>query len=169
MKIQNQMIASRKGSTTVVFVLLLNVIFILGVFILEYSYLKLAKTELRIAVDACSRAASAEYGVSKDLNAAIAAAQEMAGRYRVGRSQFSIGPSDVIVGTIFQVEDGTYEFQENGTPTNAFRISTGYTKDSVLGAMDSLFASIHGVEEFQIQSLSTVAEIDLEVVLVLDR
>ena len=169
LKIHSKACVSRKGSTTVVFVLLLNVVFVLGVFILEYSYLKLAKTELRIAVDACSRAASAEYGVSKDLDAAIAAAQEMASRYRVGRSQFSIEPSDVIVGTISQAESGTYEFLENGTPTNAFRIATGYTDGSVLGALDSLFASFHGVEKFQIQSLSTVAEIDLEVVLVLDR
>ena len=115
----------RKGSTTVVFVFLLNIVLILGVFICEYSYLKLAKTELRIAVDACTRAASAEYGVSKNLDKAVAAAQSMANRYQVGRREFSLEPQDIVSGSITPRMDGTYQFSLGASPINAFRIATG--------------------------------------------
>ncbi len=160
---------SRKGSATVVFVVLLYVIIVLGVFASEYAHLKLTKTELRIAVDACARAASAEYGNSKDLDAALDAAQEMAARYRVGRVPFSIDRSEVVSGSILPQPDGTYAFLQGGTPLNAFRIETGYTDQTRLGSMDSIFPALHGIEQFQILSRSTVAEIDLEIVLVLDR
>lgn len=159
----------RRGSTTVVFVFLLNIILVLGVFVCEYSYLKLAQTELRIAVDACTRAASAEYGVSKNLNKAVAAAQEMATRYEVGRREFSLEPEEIVSGSITPGTDGTYQFSPGAFPINAFRIKTGYTDDSLVGGIESMFPSIHGVETFQILNQSTVAEIDLEVVLVLDR
>jgi len=159
----------RKGSTTVVFVFLLNIVLILGVFICEYSYLKLAQTELRIAVDACTRAASAEYGISKNLDKAVAAAKSMANRYQVGRREFSLEPQDIVSGSITPRMDGTYQFSPGASPINAFRIATGFTNDSVMGGIDALFPAIHGVERFQISNQSTVAEIDLEVVLVLDR
>lgn len=159
----------RKGSTAVVFVFLLNIVIILGVFICEYSYLKLAQTELRIAVDACARAASAEYGVSKNLDKAVVAAQQMATFYRVGGREFSLEAEDVISGSITPNVDGTYEFSPDATPINAFRIATGFTEGSLLGGIDALFPEVHGVERFQIINQSTVAEIDLEVVLVLDR
>ncbi len=160
---------SRKGSATILFIALLYLIIILGVFASEYAHIKLAKTELRIAVDASARAASAEYGKSKDLDAAITAAQEMAQRYWVGREPFSLQPSEVVSGTIVPQSDGTYSFMPGGTPINAFRIETGFTDESALGGMDTFFASIHNVDEFQILSRATVAEIDLDVVLVLDR
>lgn len=160
---------SRKGSATVVFVVLLYLIIILGVFASEYAHLKLAKTELRIAVDASARAASAEYGTSKDLDAAIDAAQEMAARYCVGRVPFSLDQSEVVSGSILSQPDGTYSFSQGGTPINAFRIETGFTDQTRLGSMESFFPSLHGIEHFQILSRSTVAEIDLEIVLVLDR
>jgi hypothetical protein len=167
-KIRNQQ-TSRKGAATVVFVVLLYVIIVLGVFASEYAHLKLTKTELRIAVDACARAASAEYGASRDLDAAITAAQDMAQRYRVGRVPFSIERSEVVSGSVLPHPDGTYAFLEGGTPINAFRIETGYTDQTRLGSMDSIFPAMHGIEQFQILSRSTVAEIDLEIVLVLDR
>lgn len=45
---------SRKGAATVVFLMLLYVIVVLGVFASDFAYMKLTKTELRIAVDACA-------------------------------------------------------------------------------------------------------------------
>ncbi len=159
----------RKGAATFVFLILLTVVVVLGAFASDFAYMKLAKTDLRIAVDACARAASAEYGDSNDLDAAIAAAVDMAGRYRVGREAFSLQESEIVSGSIAAQSDGSYAFVPGGTPINAFRIETGYTDDSVLGTMNSMFASVHNVEDFQIVSRSTVAEIDLDIVLVLDR
>ncbi len=160
---------SRTGAAIYVFLMLLTLIVILGAFSSDYAYLKLAKTDLRIAVDACARAASAEFGVSKDLDAAITAAQDMAERYSVGRVPFSLERSEVVSGSVMPQPGGTYDFTAGGTPTNAFRIETGYTNASVLGSLNSMFAAVHNVPQFQIESRSTVAEIDLDIVLVLDR
>lgn len=158
----------RRGSASILFVALLTIIVFVGAFAIDYAYMELAQTELRISTDLATRAASAQYGITQNLKKAQNRAISTAYRNMVGGRRLKLTRQDIQVGRSVAGKDGKYEFVKDLQPYNSFRIVANMTDGSRSGPLSTFFQNYHA-KTFQLSTESVVTEINLDIVLVLDR
>ena len=129
----------RRGAAAVLFVALLMIILIIGAFAIDYAFMELAQTELRISTDLAARAASAQYGRNQNLRQAQNRAINMAYRNTVGGKRLQLNRSDIQPGRSSMGSDGKYRFKKGQKPYNSFRIVANMTNGSKSGPLNTFF------------------------------
>lgn len=88
----------RRGSALILIVGLLIVFVITAAITVDYAYLQLVRTELRVATDAAAKAGAEALARTEDLEFARAEAVRYAGLNTVGGKPFSIKGTDISLG-----------------------------------------------------------------------
>lgn len=158
----------RRGAAAILFVALLMAIVVVGAFAIDYAYMELAQTELRISTDLATRSASAQYGKNQNLRQAQNKAIDMAYRNMVGGRRLQLVRNDIQAGRSERGPDGKYTFKAGKTPYNSFRVQANMTNGSKSGPLYTFFQNFH-TKKFQLSTEAIVTEINLDIVLVLDR
>lgn len=159
----------RTGAVTLLFVFLLMAVCAVGAMALDYAVIEATKTDLRIGADLAARAASVEYIDSESMEAAIARAKEIVAVNNIPRVGFQLEDEDIVPGRSIRGENDKYVFVANAQPTNSFRVNARLESDSANGPLPLVFSGFHDREYVELSQASTVAEINLDIVLVLDR
>jgi len=86
----------------------------------------------------------------------------------VGGVGLQLDPANIIFGASGQSADGSFFFNEGGTPLNAVRVTGERTADSPQGPVGLNFAPVIGHREFQPVQSATATRLDRDIALVLD-
>jgi uncharacterized protein YegL len=129
----------------------------------------MVKAELRTAVDAASRAGTEVLTRTQDLDAAHAAAIDMAARNRVAGNGLTVAGSDVEIGHAEPNGNGAFDFQVGGSHLNSVRVVGRRDNTAPDGSVPLFFANLFGVGSFapRLDSVSSASVRDIA--LVLDR
>jgi uncharacterized protein YegL len=138
-------------------------------FSVDVALMHLARTELRTATDAASKAAAVELAQSFDKDLAIARGQQIAAANTVIGDPLILEPTDFSFGRSEEQLSGKYQFAAGGTPFNCVHVDGRRTVDSPSGPIPLLFGNLFGVEIFEPTSSAEATYLERDVVLVVDR
>lgn len=154
-----------------IFVAVLIIAFLAMVAIgIEVAHIQLARTELRSATDAASKAAALALAETQDINLAIARGTSVAAENRVVGAPLLLSPSDFQFGSsVENAATGRFEFSPAGRPVNGVRVVGSRTSGSRSGPIGLFFGGFLGTSIFEPQATATSTFINRDVVLVVDR
>lgn len=159
----------RRGGMTVLLAVMMMVFAIMAAFAIDVAYMQMVRTELRAATDAAARAGAEALSRTQDESVAIAAAVQVAALNQVAGEPLNIETSDVVLGKSEQAGDGSWSFIAGGEPTNSLRVNGRKTDGSAAGPAALHFVGLLGKEFFEPVQQATAAQLDRDIVLVLDR
>tara|TARA_R110002049_G_scaffold4601_6_gene32848 strand:+ start:22765 stop:23748 length:984 start_codon:yes stop_codon:yes gene_type:complete len=154
--------------------LILIVVMLIGfmatvAFSIDVAHMQLARTELRSATDAASKAAALELSRTQSRDQAIARGQQIAALNLVDGTPLQLGPSDFQFGRSEEQPNGRFQFSSAGNPTNSVQVNGRRTQASLSGPVPHFFGNIFGVDFFEPEINATATYIERDVVLVVDR
>lgn len=159
----------RRGSITVMFLLLLTAVIAVGAMAVDFALVESARTDLRVTCDLASRAAMVDYIENQSVGSAKQKAKQIAKLNGVLMSDFKLRNADVIPGNSSPDANNRYVFTQGQTPYNSFRVEGKLTDGSRAGVLPLMFSGVHQRESIELQEHSTATETHLDIVLVLDR
>ncbi len=165
----NRQAATRQGSIFILLLFLLPIIVLVGGFAVDVAYVQRTRAELRSATDLAAKAAAMNLSQYSDTTLATNKAIEIAGLNKVAGQSLTIAPADVVFGSSVKQLDGTYDFVDGGTPTNAVKVIGKRTASSADGPIISFFGHMYGHQNYEPEIYSYAAFIDVDICLVLDR
>lgn len=160
---------SRRGAMLVIIAVMIMAFMVTVAFSVDVAYMHLARSELRTATDAASKAASQALVRTNDRNRAIAAGQAIAREHLVDGKAMELAASDFQFGNSQPDRRGAYRFDPGRVPVNSIRVNGRRTNDSPSGPVPLYFGRIFSVRSFQPQHFSTSTFVERDVVLVVDR
>src|SRR4029077_13924520 len=129
----------RRGAMLPLVALLLPVLLILASFAINLAYMELARTELRIASDAATRAAGYTLMTTGDQESARSAARDGASRNWVAGKATQLADSDIAFGVSRRsATSQRYSFTAGGSPPNAVSVNARRDTESLSGAVSML-------------------------------
>ncbi|MFT5522266.1 MAG: Ca-activated chloride channel family protein [Pirellulaceae bacterium] len=150
----------------VVLIVALGVFLMMAVLAINVAYMELVKAELQVSTDMATRAASRTLSLDGDQDAAIEKARELAGLNTVAGTIVELAESDIEFGRAERnIDTGKYSYIADSISPNAVRIVGNRSTGNALGAV-KLFMTVRRFEPAQ---PSTAAQINRDIVLVLDR
>lgn len=158
----------RKGASMVMIAVLMGVFLLLAAMTVDYAYMGLVQTELRIATDAAAKAGAEALSRTESVSQAQDAAITLAAENRVGKQSLQIRPDDVIVGKL-EYQHGSWEFVESLDRPNAVQVRARTGGTALHPAVPLLFGSVLGIPSFRPHALATAGQQDVAVCLCLDR
>jgi Ca-activated chloride channel homolog len=159
----------RRGAMLILVLAMLMSIIALSAFSVDVAYMQLVRTQLRATTDAAAKAAGEALSRQQSGAAAIRAAQQSAKRNLVAGKQVKLQPNDIELGRTVANRDGSWGFQLGRTPYNSVRVTSSMAERSRTGSVKLLFAHMLGNSTFSPTETATVAHLDNEVVLSVDR
>ena len=160
---------SRRGAMLILILIMMIGFMIAVAFSVDIAYMHLARTELRSATDAASKAAAIELSQSLDPAQAIARGQEIAAKNTVSGDPLLISSGDFSFGRSDEQVSGKFEFSLGGTPNNSVQVIGRRTDTSLSGPVPLFFGNIFGVNVFEPITNATATYIERDIVLVVDR
>jgi Ca-activated chloride channel family protein len=151
-----------------VLVMLMSII-ALSAFSVDVAYMQMVRTQLRASTDAAAKAAGEALAREQSGDAAIRAAQKSASRNPVAGRNIRLQPEDIILGRTAANRDGSWAFKAGSTPFNAVRVNSVMSSKTRPGGVKLLFAHLVGSSTFSPSETATVANLENEVVLSVDR
>ncbi|HBJ35884.1 MAG TPA: hypothetical protein DDZ51_14270 [Planctomycetaceae bacterium] len=137
---------------------------------IEIAHIQLARTELRTATDAASKAAALELAQSQDINRAITRGTDVAAQNQVIGAPLLLSPRDFQFGNSTEnAASGRFQFNPSRTPINGVRVVGSRTAGSRSGPISLFFGGFLGSSIFEPQAVATSTFINRDVVLVVDR
>ncbi len=137
---------------------------------IEIAHIQLARTELRSATDAASKAAALELAQTQDINRAINRGTDVAAQNQVIGDPLLLSPGDFQFGSsVENIATGRFGFSQGGTPINGVRVTGSRTAGSRSGPISLFFGNFLGTSIFEPQAVATATFINRDVVLVVDR
>jgi Mg-chelatase subunit ChlD len=137
---------------------------------IEIAHIQLARTELRTATDAASKAAALELAQTQDINLAITRGMEIAAQNEVIGDPLLLSPSDFQFGSSLENNStGRFDFSQSATPINGVRVTGSRTSGSRSGPIALFLGNVLGTAIFEPQAVATATFINRDVVLVVDR
>jgi len=161
--------SSRTGAMLVLIVIMLIAFMITVAFSVDVAQMHLARTELRSATDAASKAAALELSMTQDQSKAIARGQEVGALNLVNGNPLLIAPDEFDFGNSEENGGGRFEFVSGRIPLNSVRVTGNRTAGSRSGAVPLFFGNIWGISTFEPSVTATATYIERDVVLVVDR
>lgn len=160
----------RKGAIVPLFAIMLPVVLILSAFAMNIAYLQLNRTEIYIAADAASRAASREFAKTNSTTSAIAAARTATARNTVGGIPLLLSDDDIVFGDSSRDDlDSRYSFSaSNGNP-NAVEVRARRDSSSLSGPVKLPFPLFFSSPTINASQTSRSNRIEMDISLVLDR
>lgn len=159
---------NRDGAMLPYVALVVVLLFVAAAFAIDIAFIHVVRSELRTATDAAAKAAVEALGREQSTAAAIDAALRVADANTVAGVGLQLDPNNIFFGASGQNEDGTFFFNEGGTPLNAVRVIGERTSNSIQGSVGLHFAPVIGHTEFQPVQTATATRLDRDIALVLD-
>jgi len=159
---------NRDGAMLPYVAMVIVVLFVAAVFAVDIASIHVVRSELRTATDAAAKAAVEALGREQSTAAAIDAALRVAEANIVAGNGLQLDPDNIFFGASGQNEDGTFFFNEGGSPLNAVRVIGERTDNSPQGAVGLYFAGVIGFTDFEPVQSATATRLDRDIALVLD-
>ena len=159
---------NRDGAMLPYVAVVIILLFIAAVFAIDVASIHVVRSELRTATDAAAKAAVEALGREQSTAAGIEAALRIAEANTVAGVGLQLDPNNIVFGSSGQNNDGTFFFDEGGSPLNAARVTGERTANSPQGPVGLFFAPVLGRTEFQPIQSATATRIDRDIALVLD-
>jgi Ca-activated chloride channel homolog len=160
---------NRRGAILILLLFLLPALLMVIGTAVDVSYLQLSRAEMRLAVDAASRAAADELARTENVNSARSKAIEIAALNQVAGQPLTLMPSDVQFGASTVNSSGRWLFAPGQTPTNAVRIVGVRNSDRSGGGLPLFFGGLFGTTQLDSQFTSVASFRTVDISLVLDR
>jgi len=161
---------NRRRGAMLVLIAIMMVGFMLAVaFSVDIAQMHLARTELRTATDAASKAAAATLAATQNRDRAITRGQQIAAANTVNGDPLLLERSDFVFGRSEEQRSGKFEFNAGQSPSNSVLVRGRRTLGSPSGPVPLFFGNLFGVEFFEPQSSAAATYIERDVVLVVDR
>lgn len=138
-------------------------------FSVDIAHMHLARTELRTATDAASKAAAATLSDTYSEALAIQRGQEIAAANLVHGKPLLLAPTDFEFGSSEEADNGKFHFNAGKFPKNSVRVTGKRTTDSLSGPVPLFFGNLMGMRLFEPRCLASATYIERDVVLVVDR
>jgi hypothetical protein len=148
---------------------LLIVFVITAAITVDYAYMQLVRTELRVATDAAAKAGAEALARTENLDFAKAEAVRYASLNTVAGKPFKINSNDVSLGRLVEGTNGRWQFSSGGSPENAVRVHARTGGSASHPAVPLFFGSVLSKSDFSPQSQATAGQQQVEVCLCLDR
>ena len=158
----------RDGAMLPFIAVVIVILFVTAAFAIDVARIHVTRSELRTATDAAAKAGVEALGREQSTAAATAAALAVAEQNIVAGKGMLLDPANVIFGTSGQSPDGSFFFDEGGSPPNSVRVIGEKTNGSPAGSASLFFAPIFGLAEFEPIQVATATRIDRDIALVLD-
>jgi len=159
----------RCGSAMALIVIMISVFLIIAAMTIDFAYMGLVQTELRIATDAAAKAGAEALSRTEDIGQAKNAAVAYASANKVGGEPFQIRHSDVAIGRLSMGQSGAWSFVESQTKPNAVRVDAKTGVGAKHSAVSLFFGGVLGTPSFSPSHTATAGQQDVAVVLCLDR
>ncbi len=161
--------AQRRGTSLVLILAMLSTFVITAAITIDYAYMCLVQTELRVATDAAAKAGVEALFRLDGVDAAKAAAVNYAALNTVGGSSLQIREQDVTVGRLTWAADGNWTFAANSSHPNAVRVNSRTGGTSLHPAIPLFFGRVLGRNNFTPGCTATAAQEDIAICLCIDR
>lgn len=148
---------------------LLVVVIAAAAFTIDVAYMQMVNTELQVSLDASSRAgvvALTESGTIADVRTE---AKRVAKLNPVAGRALTLKNADIKVGSVTRQSDGSYAFNEGGTPYSAVQINKELSEAAGDKSVALFLGGFLGRETFNPGRASTSAFYEQEICLVIDR
>lgn len=152
----------REGAAAIMIISLLFVFVIMAAITIDYSYMQMVRTELRVATDAAAKAGAEVLARTENSEEAINQAIHYASLNRVAGNPVILNQQDVILGRVAPGNDGNWQFQAGQSPFNSLRVNTS-------AQYPLFFGNILGGGNFSPRSTAVAGQQQVDVVLCLDR
>ncbi len=165
-------ILARRAAILPMFAFLMPVFLVLCGLAVNVSYLRLVRTEMRIANDAAVHAAGRAMSIHQTTDSAIAAAVQAAPRNKVGGQAYSVTPSTLQFGLSTRTQNGFGRFSFTGH-TKA-EVDNGSKRANSIKLTSSkpiplLIRAFPGMNTVNVGQLSISTQVDRDIALILDR
>jgi Ca-activated chloride channel homolog len=128
----------------------------------DYAYMQLVRTELRVATDAAAKAGAEALARTEDSEEAVERAVLVASLNRVAGQALQIAEEDVLLGRVTQGNNGRWQFQAGGTPSNSLRVNSAVEPPL-------FFGRLLGRNTFSPVQTAVAGQQEVDVCLCLDR
>ncbi|MCA9187411.1 MAG: VWA domain-containing protein [Pirellulaceae bacterium] len=157
----------RRGTIIVFMAVALPILLIMAAFAVNVAYMDLTNTELRVATDFASRAGARRLSMTGDTDAAFLEVQEAASRNLVAGQGLVVDAGDVEFGRASRDVSGEFIYTTTMTNPNAVRLTGNRTGTG--NAVPMLFTAFASQATYEPSKVSTAAQIDRDIALVIDR
>ncbi len=158
----------RQGAMLPILAVVMVILFVAAVLSIDIARIHVTRSELRTATDAAARAGVEALGREQSQAAAIDAAKRVANENIVAGTGLTLATDNIIFGTSQQNPDGSFSFNESGTPLNSVKVIGERTADSPDGPVGLLFGPMFGVSDFSPVQSAVATRTDRDIALVLD-
>lgn len=158
----------RDGAMLPFIAVVIVILFITAAFAIDVARIHVTRSELRTATDAAAKAGIEALGREQSTAAGVAAALAVAEQNIVAGKGMLLDPNQIVFGTSGQSPDGSFFFNEGGSPLNSVRVVGEKTASSPAGSASLFFAPMFGVDSFEPIQVATATRIDRDIALVLD-
>ncbi|MDG2385751.1 MAG: VWA domain-containing protein [Pirellulaceae bacterium] len=159
----------RAGTIILMTAFLMAMLVAAAAFTIDIAYMHSVRSELQHGTDAAARAASHTIGNTEELDAARDVAIYIAGENTVAGESFILEDEDIVFGKSVLSADGSFTFEEVGSPKNSVRIRGRRTEASASGAVSLFLGKLLGQSHFHPELFSTATRIDRDICIVVDR
>ncbi|MEZ6130642.1 MAG: VWA domain-containing protein [Planctomycetaceae bacterium] len=162
----------RRGAILILVILCLPVVLAFAVFAINVAWMQLTRTELRTATDAAAKAGSRMLSRSHDAAVARTFAHTAAGKNTVGGDPMLLAETDLQFGFSTADNSGLWTMTplaDAATNLNSLQVTGRRTAGSPGGPVTLLFNGFFDRTTFEPVKVATAAQVDRDIVLVLDR
>lgn len=159
---------NRTGSMMVMVLVIIIALLFAGAFAINKSYLNVAQTDLKTAVDLAAKSGAVALGQYQNQDHAREVAEQTFYRHQpvVGGDNDKLVLVDIKFGNAREQFDGSIDFVEDGIPVNAIQVQGAYPR---LWNGDILPLGFVGNSNVQVAVSSIACRTDNDVCLVIDR
>lgn len=159
----------RRGAIVPMVCLLLPMLIVLAAFSINFAHMELVRTQAQIASDASVRAAGRTFALTGDLNASKAMARNLAERNAIGGKPLALPDSAFTLGASTRTYTAErFNFKPMG------QVAAGTKANSLRIVVDDstqrhLFPTFSGQRTFSFNRTAISTQVEVDIVLVLDR
>ncbi len=160
----------RTGSVVPLFAIMLPVVLIMAAFAINIAYLQLNRTEMYIAADAASRAASREFATTNDKTSTLAVARTATNLNTVGGCPLLLSNKDIVFGESSRdALENRYNFSAGGNNPNAVEVTARRDSGSLSGPVTLPLPLFFASPTINASQTSRANQIEMDISLVIDR
>lgn len=152
----------RRGASAILIISMLFTFVIVAAVTVDYAYMQMVRTELRVATDAAAKAGAEALARTENSQQAINQAVHYASLNKVAGNPLQLNPQDVVLGRVAQGASGKWQFQAGVSPFNSVRVNT--TAQSPL-----FFGNLLGRSHFSPHQTAVAGQQQVDICLCLDR
>jgi Ca-activated chloride channel homolog len=141
---------------------MLGVFVIFAAITIDYAYMQMVRSDLRIATDAAAKAGAEALARTENNNEAINAAIAYAASNPVAGQPLQLSSSDIVLGRVDPKSNGKWNFKDGKQPFNAVQVR-GKTNASLF------FGKTLGISEYKPTEETIAGYQEFDVMLCLDR